>query len=146
MAIREYKCECGLVSELIIWSSAKIPDAIPCPRCTTAGHPPVLAQFQAIPSSFALARSSFSEAPLDVVIGHDADRRWKDIHTQQETRDRVRKETGSLGLSVNSKGDYTPISEESKAKRTELQEVLSTSGHKPEFDNPSDAKILDVRK
>jgi hypothetical protein len=94
-----------------------------------------------MPSRVSLGRSTFSEAPLDVVIGKDAERKWESIHAQQEVRDKVRKETGSVGL-TRTKDGYVPISEETKQKRTELTEVLTKTGHKPKYDNSSDAKIL----
>jgi hypothetical protein len=135
MAIREYKCSCGVLTEKIIMGSNDIPEVIACSKCGLD------AQFMSMPSSVALGRSTFSEAPLDVVIGKDADRKWDSIHTQQEVRDKVRKETGSVGL-TRTKDGYAPISEETKQKRTELNDVLTQTGHKPKFDTSSDQKIL----
>ena len=135
MAIREYKCSCGVLTEKIIMGSKDIPEVIPCSKCGQD------AEFMSMPSSVSLGRSTFSEAPLDVVIGKDAERKWENIHSQQEVRDKVRKETGSVGL-TRTKDGYVPISEETKVKRTELNEVLTKSGHKPEYDSSSDAKIL----
>lgn len=136
MAIREYLCPCGVISERIITASAPIPPTTACDKCKME------ATFLEIPTSFSLGLSTFAEAPLDVVIGADADRRWNSIHAKQEVKDKIRKETGSLGLTVNSEGNYAPVSEENKAKRKELGTILSESGHKPAYDNSSDAKIL----
>jgi len=136
MAIREYKCDCGLITEKIIPASQDIPQTTVCPKCSAT------AQFLSIPTSFALTRSSFSEAPLDIVIGKDSDRRWDDINKRQEVRDKVRKDTGSQGLSMVGRGEFAPLSEEAKTQRTESTEVLAQSGHKQTYDSTADAKIL----
>ncbi len=136
MAIREYKCACGVLTEKIIFDAKNIPSTIICPKCQGE------ATHLVMPTSISLGRSTFSEAPIDVIIGKDSDRRWEDINRRQELRDKVRKETGSMGLSMVGRDEFAPIGEETKAKRTESTEVLEKSGHKQTFDEPSDAKIL----
>jgi hypothetical protein len=136
MALREYKCACGVLTEKIIFGTNDIPQVIPCPKCGAE------AAYLAIPTSISLGRSTFSEAPIDVMIGKDSDRRWEDINKRQEVRDKVRKETGSQGLSMTGRGEFTPVTEDTKAKRAESVEVLSQSGHKQTFDSPADQKIL----
>jgi len=135
MALREYKCECGVLTEKVILGSKEVPMSISCSKCGG------VAVFMPMPSSVSLGRSTFSEAPLDIMIGKDANRKWESIHAQQEVRDKVRKETGSVGLTMTKEG-YAPISEETKAKRTEATEVLAKTGHKPKYDSSTDAKIL----
>lgn len=137
MAIREYKCnECSLITEKIILSDKEIKESISCPRCQAD------ATFLAMPTSVSLGRSTFSEAPIDTIIGKDADRRWEDIHRRQETRDKVRKESGSVGLTMVGRNEFAPIPEKVKLARTELNDILPTSGFKPAFDSPEDAKLI----
>ena len=137
MAIREYKCEvCNLITEKIIAASQEIKESIPCPRCKEN------AKFLEMPTSISLGRSTFSEAPIDTIIGKDADRRWEDIYKRQETRDKVRKESGSVGLSMVGRNEFAPISEEVKVTRTELNDILPASGFKQGFDSPEDSKLI----
>lgn len=136
MAIREYKCSCGVLTEKIIFDSKSIPPAITCPKCQGE------AVHLVMPTSISLGRSTFSEAPIDVMIGKDSDRRWEDINKRQEIRDKVRKETGSQGLSMTGRGEFAPVTEDTKVKRTESVEVLTQSGHRQTFDSPADKKIL----
>ena len=137
MAIREYKCnDCNLITEEIILGAKPVAPTIICPKCKGE------AQFLAIPTGFSLGVSSFSEAPIDNIIGKDADRRWEDIYKRQEIRDKVRKETGSVGLSMVGRNEFAPLAEEVKIARTELNEVIPFSGFKPAFDSPEDAKLI----
>jgi len=137
MAIREYKCPCGVITERLIPLSKAIELSVLCPKCGDT------AIFLPIPTGISLARSSFSEAPIDVMVGKDAERRWNSIHAGQESRDKIRKSTGSVGLTMAGDGSYTPVSPANLTKRTELNEVLTTSGHKPTYDDTSDTKILE---
>lgn len=137
MAIREYKCkDCNLITEKIIAASQEISKSISCPKCKGESL------FLEMPTSISLGRSTFSEAPIDTIIGKDADRRWEDIHKRQEVRDKVRKDSGSVGLSMVGRNEFAPIAEEVKVARTELNDILPTSGFKPTFDSPEDAKLI----
>jgi phage FluMu protein Com len=137
MPIREYKCSsCNLLTEDIIASSLEVPATKTCPRCKS------VANFLFMPTSVSLGLSSFSEAPIDTMIGKDADRRWEDIHKRQEIRDKVRRESGSVGLTMVGRNEFAPISEEVKATRTELNGILPSSGYKPSFDSKEDAKLV----
>ena len=49
-----------------------------------------------------------SNAPLDVVIGRDAAKRWDKIHEKQAVRDKVRRDSGKEGLTAVGVGDYRP--------------------------------------
>lgn len=137
MAIREYKCEgCGLLTEKIIATNLTPDPTIKCPRCSE------LAQFKAIPSSFGLLTDNFSQQKMDVAIGKDADRRWEDINTRQATRDRVRQQSGQMGLTMVGRNEFAPVPEATKALRTEAAAALSETGYKPGFDSDSDKKVV----
>jgi hypothetical protein len=65
-------------------------------------------------------------SPIDNVIGKDSDKRWEDIHNRQEKRDKTREETGSVGLSETSRGNFEPISESNKKTRDEVAKSMAT--------------------
>ena len=137
MAIREYKCpDCGLLTERIIQASQEIPLVMDCPRCKGE------AKFLEIPTGFSLGTSNFSNAPIDIVIGKDSERKWDNIHKRQEIRDKVRKESGVMGLSANNQGEFKPVSPMAQGLRAELNEILPKVGHKTSYDSPEDAKLI----
>jgi len=137
MAIREYKCQdCNLITEKIINASQEIKESISCPKCK--GN----ASYLEIPTSISLGVSSFSQAPLDNIIGKDSERRWENIHRRQEIRDKVRKESGSVGISMVGRDQFAPLTIEDKERRSELNEILPISGHKQTFDSSDDAKLI----
>jgi hypothetical protein len=45
-------------------------------------------------------------APIDVVIGRDAEARWSDIHRRQGDRDKVREEAGKSSLIMTGRNDF----------------------------------------
>lgn len=109
MAIREYKCSCKCVKEVIMPTQDVPPEFVECPKC---GSPAPLVQF----SRTGLVTSNFQENTLDVAIGADSDKKWAMYAERQEERNKVRKETGSLGL-TEMNGTYVPIPESRKAAR-----------------------------
>ncbi len=137
MAIREYKCEtCGLMTEKIIQTSLTPPPSIKCPRCEKE------AMYKSIPSRIGIMTDNFGQQKVDVMIGHDADRRWADINSRQQTRDAVRQKTGQLGLSMIGRNEFAPLSQEGKEIRTEVNSTLVNSGLQSGGDTPADKKIL----
>jgi hypothetical protein len=50
-----------------------------------------------------------SNPSLDVVIGADAEKRWKSIHSRQEVRDKVRKAAGEKALKAVGRDEYKPL-------------------------------------
>jgi hypothetical protein len=66
--------------------------------------------------------------PVDNFIGRDAERRWDDIHQRQATRDKVRQESGQVGLTMVGRNDFQPLSSEKKELRTSLNETIASSG------------------
>jgi putative FmdB family regulatory protein len=132
MALREYKCsECGMTDEVILPSSQAPDPTKPCPRC---GAESKYVQF----STFGLALSSFSEAPIDTVIGKQADDRWKMYNDRKEARDKVRKDSGSVGLTAVGYEEYVPVSDETKARRTRMYDVAERTGI------PADPEALQI--
>jgi hypothetical protein len=110
MAIREYKCTCGFKSEEILPITQEPPKNKVCAKCGSQAN---LVEFSL--SSF--TRSTFQEAPIDVKVGADASKKWERYHERQAERNKVRKKTGSLGLTEINPGEYVPISEERKRER-----------------------------
>lgn len=122
MALREYKCEsCGLTEEVILPTSVVPAPYKVCNKC--AGQSKYV-EF----SRFGFARSSFSEAPIDLMIGADADRRWTDYNDRIGQRNEVRKASGSLGLTEVHDGKFVPISDERKSERAHMYDVAERDG------------------
>ena len=111
MAIREYKCpNCGFTTEIILPISKEPSQSESCKRC---GGVAEFVQF----SNTSFTRSSFQEAPIDLKVGLDAEKRWKNYHDRQEKRNTIRQETQSMGLTATGYNDYKPVSEENKELR-----------------------------
>jgi putative FmdB family regulatory protein len=120
MPIFEYSCkECNVLIEKIYPSLEKSAEVLNCPRCGETR-----ANRLSIPTSVSLSRSSMDNSPIDNVIGKDADARWQDIHNRQASRDVVRKETGSVGLSELSRGEFAPVTKENLETRVEVSKSL----------------------
>lgn len=125
--IYKYKCEdpkCGVVDEKSI-SIKDFDSEIPskCPKCKGVSK----YLFDGAP---AVMTSGMSQAPLDVVIGRDATKRWEDIHRRQEQRDKVRKDSGETGLTQTGRNEFQPITPDQKKARTEGQRAVDREGHK----------------
>lgn len=137
MAIREYKCpECGVMVEKILPTSTTPNPTIPCPRCGKD------ANFLSIPTSIGILTDNFQEQKVDIAIGKDADRRWQDISDRQQIRDRVRQQSGSLGLSMVGRNEFVPLPEGERVARTEGSAAVSTEGFKHQPDTPLDKKLV----
>lgn len=123
MAIREYKCtsaDCNAVTEKVVMGE---PDKTTrCPRCGTVAELKVY-------STVNVARAGESNAPIDIIIGKDAEMRWNDIHSRQEIRDNVREQSGTVGLTSVGRNEFAPISSEHKALRTEVTAAVESSGY-----------------
>ena len=124
MPIREYKCpECQTLTEKLVMSKAEIenpPKRWKCGRCGA------FADLQMFPSSISLGLSTFSESPIDVQIGRDAEVRWRDIHDRQEARNKVRREAGDNGIVEVRKGEFKPMEEGRKAVLREVEQAMPT--------------------
>ncbi len=96
--IYEFEChECGLILEHTC-PMGEQPSYKKCPKCGVRCQQKIYAPY--------VATSGMSQAPLDVVIGKDAAKRWERIHERQEVRDKVRKESGKSGLTKVGKDEY----------------------------------------
>ena len=130
MAIREYTCSaCGLVDEIILPISKEPPTERNCPLC---GKPSRLVVF----SKTHLVTSNFTNNPLDISIGASSEARWKVYLERQDQRNKIRKETGSLGLSEVKTGVFVPISEERKSEREKAEVVIGQQGR------PQDPELI----
>src|SRR5574337_1166419 len=99
MACYEYQCTaCGVVTEHICPISER-PDSVKCPRCGSPAE-------QVILSAPGVLTGGMSQAPLDVVIGRDAEKRWDRIHQRQEVRDKIRQDSGKSGLTATGRDTY----------------------------------------
>jgi putative FmdB family regulatory protein len=113
MAIYEYQCnkeDCGVVQELYAAMSAVKPETLSCPKC---GGPSAMKV-----SAPAVLTGSMTNAPLDVVIGQDAAKRWDRIHERQEKRDKIRRESGKPGLTAVGVNEYVPTDKPLRAVAT----------------------------
>jgi len=137
MAIREYKCSsCGVMIEKII-PTAQIPkESIPCTKCGES------AAFQPIPTSVGLLTENFSEQKIDITIGKDANRRWQDISDRNELREKVRAQSGEVGLSMVGRNEFAPLPETEKKNRTEALAAVTKDGFRHAPDTKTDRKIL----
>lgn len=123
MPLFEYRCStCGLTEEHLHLGSSPAPTSLTCSRCKATS------QKLEFPTRVALARSGMDNAPVDNLIGADADRRWADIHRRQEIRDKVRTTSGEAGLSMTGRNEFTPVTVQQKELRTSLNETVAASG------------------
>lgn len=126
--VYKFRCEdrkCGVTHEKSIsMTDFNSEETSVCPKCkgvakyVFAGAPAVMT-------------SGMSQASFDVVIGRDAEKRWKGIHSRQEKRDKVRKETGETGLTATGRDDYQPITPGQKKVRTDVRDAVDRDGFRP---------------
>jgi putative FmdB family regulatory protein len=122
MAIYEFKCtSCGLLQEIIMPMNSATFENRTCTKCKskTAKH-----VFAGAPN---VATSGMSTAPIDVVVGRDAEARWADIKKRQEIRNKARAESGAECLRMTGRNRFEGIRGARKivveAPDTRLQQV-----------------------
>jgi putative FmdB family regulatory protein len=116
--IYEFKCtDCGFVLEVIQSMQAATFEDRTCPKCGKSAKHMLEAP--------AVATSGMSNAPIDVVVGRDAEARWSDIRRRQALRDKVRKESGETAVSMTGRNEFSPI----KSGRREFVKVLNDGLH-----------------
>ena len=133
----EYKCtnlDCGFVTQDIRSMSAKFVETLPCGKCSSPAHH----IFKGAP---AVATGNMGHQTVDVSVGRDAAMRWAAIEQRQAQRDKVRRESGQVGL-VRTQEGYAPISTSQREKRTTATQAVLREGFKADFDNSRDAKLL----
>lgn len=116
MPTYEYFCEvCNLLFDK---SGMKVGDTkTDCPACKTSSERQI-----SIPN---VGRSGTSRDSTDLLIGKEAESRWKDIETRKAEKDKIRKETGTHAIATEiSKDDqgkikyeYKPVSKERLEER-----------------------------
>ena len=102
MATYTYKCECGFVTEHIQSMKDELPETVKCQKCGKDSKIAVL-------SAPALGLSSMSNAPIDAIVGRDAETRWADINRRQELRNKVRQESGEQAVRMTGRNEFAPI-------------------------------------
>lgn len=104
MATYSYKCqdtECGFVTELVQPMKDPTPDVVKCGKCGKDSGIEVTAA--------AILTGGMSNAPIDVVVGRDAEARWADIKRRQELRNKVRQNSGEHGVRMTGRNEFQPI-------------------------------------
>jgi putative FmdB family regulatory protein len=88
----DYQCQaCSVVHEHIQSIHKRLPDTLSCPRCGKDSELVILV-------APGLATSGMQHMTQDVAIGKDADKRWSDIHAKKAVRDKIRRESGKMGI------------------------------------------------
>ncbi len=126
--IYRYKCtqeDCGATTELVQPITADLPDTIACGYCPGTSTLKIEAP--------AVLTQGMATQKFDVAVGKDADRRWKSIHERQAARDRVRKETNTVGLAATGYTEFKPISPAQKQVRTNVTDAAGRDGYRSEF-------------
>ena len=125
MPLFEYKCvSCGLMEEHLIMPGKPTPATFTCSRCSA------VSEKRDYPSRIALARSGMGNAPMDNVIGKDAENRWEDIQHRNDIRNKIRSEAGEQGLCMVGRNEFAPITSTQKELRTSLNEAVEKEGFK----------------
>lgn len=101
MATYSYKCDCGFVTELIQPMKDPTPDTVKCGKCGADSKIEIFAP--------AVLTGGMSQAPIDVVIGRDAEARWADIRRRQDLRNKVRKDSGEQAVRMTGRNEFAPI-------------------------------------
>jgi len=101
--IYDFQCVvCKFVLEVIQpMQTATFEDRV-CPRCGKNAK----FMFDGGP---AVATSGMSNAPIDVVVGRDAEARWSDIKRRQAIRDNVRQTSGEQAVRMTGRNEFEPI-------------------------------------
>ena len=119
----EYQCigdGCRAVIELIQVRSSDRKEEITCPHCRAA------AEFKISPA--AVSRVGMTNQPFDVAVGRDSDTRWKILHERNAIRDKVRKDSGQVGLTATGVNSFQPISDQQRRRQTAKTRAIEYSG------------------
>jgi hypothetical protein len=126
MATYDFQCtspKCGVVQELIQSVHKDLPDCLPCPCC---GEDSVFVFLKAP----GLMTGNMSSASFDVLVGQDADKRWKTIHERQAKRNKIRRETGKMHLESAGDNEYKAHDRDLKAVITPKRELVDLTSFK----------------
>jgi len=91
------------LEEIMPMASATFEDR-PCPIASCEGK--CVYRMTGAP---AVATANMSNPSFDVVVGADAEKRWKKIHERQENRDKIRLSSGERALKAVSVNDFQPL-------------------------------------
>lgn len=138
MARYDFICgKCDIVKELVQSVHATLPESIECPGC----EGPM--EFSQAPVSLGI--SAMDNAPVDAVVGRDAEAKWERIHERQAKRDKIRKESGVTGLTATGTNEYEPLKTKKRFNRTDAMKSLEKEGGQQEFEG-QDSKLVSTRK
>jgi putative FmdB family regulatory protein len=100
----EFRCEkCKLVVEHLQSIKDPLPDKLKCPRPGCNG------QCSLIITAPMISKSGMTHEPFDIAVGRDAEVRWADIHRRQNTRNKVRQESGEQALVMTGRNEFQPV-------------------------------------
>lgn len=118
--IYEYQCTnleaCGAVTERIQRMADERPEVIPCKYCQSPATFKISAP--AVLTGATVLSGAVSNKEFDLAIGHDSNRRWKNINERQAQRDKVRKDNNQVGLAASGYENFQPITEQQRQFRT----------------------------
>jgi hypothetical protein len=80
--------------------------------------------------------------PIDVTVGHMADARREQIAERQQKRDKVRKESGQVGLKATSHDTFRPITRAEQAARESMHHRVQQAGGAKQELEASDRKLV----
>jgi hypothetical protein len=133
----DYKCtnqECGALTEKIFPANEEKPKTAPCQACDSP------AEFQ-FPAP-AVMTSGMTNSPIDVAVGREANARWERIHEQQDKRNKVRTDTGSVGLAAAGVESFKPLSQDQKQARTAAFESVKRDGFKQDKTDAEQRSVM----
>jgi hypothetical protein len=135
MAKYDFNCSsCGITQEILMPMATATFDPRPCPCGQLARH-------VVYAPAIVTGNSTPAKTSVDIAVGKSADEKWANIHRRQEVRDKIRKDTGSLGLSSPDGKTYTPLSKDKKEIRTRVTDAVSEQGYKPTYEG-GDSKLV----
>jgi hypothetical protein len=117
--------------------NSPIPETLPCIKCAE----PASRKVDWAELKVAVSRQGSDNAPVDIVVGRDAQARWDDIHRRQELRDKTRKETKSVGLTATGRNEFKPLSAGDRKLRKTAGKQIDNGGYNPIYD-AKDKKLI----
>jgi hypothetical protein len=132
-----YKCvdfECGGVTERIQPIQSHLPDQMTCGFCPSRATLVVTAP--------GVMRSTMSNQPIDITVGHMANARREQLAERQTTRDKVRAASGQVGLTATSHDTFRPITKKEQALRETIHHRVQQAGGAPQDLSPGDRKLV----
>lgn len=100
MPAYDYRCEtCGIVNEFVQSIHKPLPESVSCPRCGCDS-------FHVFLIAPGLMTSGMTHQSIDVTIGRDAEARWEKLNERKSVRDKIRRESGKMGITQVGRDQY----------------------------------------